>query len=612
MNLQPLYDLKERLEYAAIAGTGLLHEDFRLRRAVDALAPLAATSAVFARISTSAKALLETPLSERSARLLDVLSLVDAVAYTQGVTGFSGEILPLQNGGGNYVHAPYSRLQPLIQALSSTGSGRMSLIQAAWKETPEIFSDFRVLPHVVGMLGESYADLADLAMEILRAQSESIVPLLKENFDPAGKRAMVRRIQLIVQLTEAAENEWLVAQLPDAKKEVREAIILALGTSQRNAQLLIDLCSSERGKAKEAALTALAQMDQPDCQTLLRKEVLEKPESHIGCLEYVQSEFTADLCAEVLKPEFEKLLSDSAVIDQQKLRIMSTLLRALYGKDSPAVRELWLYIADALSTANSEKNKPVSLLAGLVQSAMLISILWNPSIEMLSLAREMAKRCKKYFLCCALMADMFEQPADAVYDTYSPILPSVGGLFLVLNQLHWDANASRFCLHSKKANPFTGIEESIVHYIHGIDSRWAGTLIKDFADLPNANPDLFDSVLFHIINPTDPRSCEVIGNYLVDRLLTTANVDLYVPELIRCKWTKWKGIAPTLISMRNASRIYIVRQLIEMMPITNGEKAAELRRCDKIMQKSGNSLWDSDRIQIEITKLEANPQAMST
>ena len=30
MNLQPLYDVKERLEYAAIAGVSLLGEDFRL------------------------------------------------------------------------------------------------------------------------------------------------------------------------------------------------------------------------------------------------------------------------------------------------------------------------------------------------------------------------------------------------------------------------------------------------------------------------------------------------------------------------------------------------------------------------------------------------------
>ena len=47
MNLQPLYDVKERLEQAAMAGVGLLGEDFRLKRAAEAMAPLAAARPVF-------------------------------------------------------------------------------------------------------------------------------------------------------------------------------------------------------------------------------------------------------------------------------------------------------------------------------------------------------------------------------------------------------------------------------------------------------------------------------------------------------------------------------------------------------------------------------------
>ena len=47
MNLQPLYDVKSRLEQAAIAGTGLLAEDFRLQRAAENLKPLAAANPVF-------------------------------------------------------------------------------------------------------------------------------------------------------------------------------------------------------------------------------------------------------------------------------------------------------------------------------------------------------------------------------------------------------------------------------------------------------------------------------------------------------------------------------------------------------------------------------------
>ena len=57
MNLQPLYTLKERLEQAAIAGTGLLGEDFRLQRAAEALKPLAAARPVFAKLDGGLQAL---------------------------------------------------------------------------------------------------------------------------------------------------------------------------------------------------------------------------------------------------------------------------------------------------------------------------------------------------------------------------------------------------------------------------------------------------------------------------------------------------------------------------------------------------------------------------
>ena len=61
MNLQPLFDVKTRLEQAAIAGTGLLAEDFRLQRAAEALKPLAAASPVFAKIDSGLQNLLAAP-----------------------------------------------------------------------------------------------------------------------------------------------------------------------------------------------------------------------------------------------------------------------------------------------------------------------------------------------------------------------------------------------------------------------------------------------------------------------------------------------------------------------------------------------------------------------
>ena len=102
MNLRPLYDVKERLEQAAIAGVGLLAEDFRLSRAAEQLKPLAGASPVFGKIDAGLTQLLSAPAGERSGLLLDVLALVDAVVYTQGQTGVEGELVPLPAGSGQY------------------------------------------------------------------------------------------------------------------------------------------------------------------------------------------------------------------------------------------------------------------------------------------------------------------------------------------------------------------------------------------------------------------------------------------------------------------------------------------------------------------------------
>lgn len=46
MDTKPIYELRARLRAAAIAGASLLAEDFRLKRAAEAIKPLEASSPV--------------------------------------------------------------------------------------------------------------------------------------------------------------------------------------------------------------------------------------------------------------------------------------------------------------------------------------------------------------------------------------------------------------------------------------------------------------------------------------------------------------------------------------------------------------------------------------
>ena len=188
MNLQPLYEVKTRLEQAAIAGTGLLGEDFRLRRALEEFLPLASRSPVFRKLRDGLEALLSAPREAQGGLLLDLLALADAVAYTQGSSTVDGPLEPLPPGSGHSLPLPYSQLDPLLTALTGKGGGRLEVVQSLWASHPDWFRDLRVLPALASGLGDGYGELAGTNADILTQLGPSALPLLKEDFDPAGSK----------------------------------------------------------------------------------------------------------------------------------------------------------------------------------------------------------------------------------------------------------------------------------------------------------------------------------------------------------------------------------------------------------------------------------------
>ena len=307
MNLQPLYDVKARLEQAAIAGTGLLGEDFRLQRAAESLKPLAAASPVFGKIDGGLRALLSAPAEERAGLLLDLLALVDAVAYTQGKTGMAGELEPLPTGGGTFQQISYGQLSPLLTALTTTGGGRLEIIQSAWEDHPEFFTDYRVLPAVVDGLGDSYGEIAELNAKILKQSGPAALPLLKEGFDPAGNRAMARRVEVISALEGAGATPWLREVLPQAKKDVRAAVLTALGKDAKNLSLLLELAQTEKGANRDAVLKALAGQEGEPVASFWAREV-EKHSQSVKFLEPSNEEWAIQLVASGLRQRLEQFL----------------------------------------------------------------------------------------------------------------------------------------------------------------------------------------------------------------------------------------------------------------------------------------------------------------
>lgn len=643
MNLQVLYDLKERLEHAAIAGTGLMHEDFRLRRAAEALAPLAKANPVFAKISSGAAALLNGPEEMRSTKLLDLLSLVDAVVYTQGVTNMPGTLTEPDMCFGTYVEVSYGQLQPLLTALSGTGSGRTSLIREYWNSHPEYFSDFRVLPHVVAALGDNYGELADLIGEILVKQGDGIIPLLKENFDPAGKTEMVRRIRIIAKLAGEKENQWFLAILPDSKKDIRETVIQALSLSKENNQLLLDLCQSERGKLKEAAMRALAAMDTEEASAFWKKETQKKP-NLVACLKGVGSILAADLASGAMENFLEKLLKEKQAYDQADLEQLTMLSAVLCGKYSADVESLWRWISErmeAFSRIVPDKNVRACdmTVAEHLQKTLMVTILSNSESALRNLARDLGQGYKDWFLGCAMLADMAEMTSAELYAWYAPYIVRTSLLkresaeqrsdriqiMQALCAVRWSPELHAFTVVFPRFDALTGNPVTSARKLDGVDARWIDLLTDPKVNqdgaiynlaLANNNchtESILDSLIPWLTDQGSQDVCRQAGEWLYRRLLDTGNMNHLFYPLLNCSWANWKGVLAHCFRKRGELSYNMTISLLRLMPMTGPEKAAELRELNELA-KSGKlkiqyNFWPQDSVLRDIAILESDPNA---
>lgn len=459
MNLQPLFDVKERLEYAAVAGVSLLGEDFRLQRAAEALKPLAAASPVFGKIDAGIAKLLSAPPEQRPGLLLDVLALVDAVAYTQAKNGLDGELEPLPIGGGRYYPISHGQIQPLLTALTTTGGGRVEAVKSAWDRCPDYFLDYRILPALVGGLGDSYGEMAELCAALLKKLGPSVVPMLKKNFDPAGKKEMARRVEIIAALEGETAAPWLKEVLPQAKKDVRAAVITALGGDGDSTALLLDLAKSERGKNREAALEALAKQDGETVAAFWEEE-LTKNGGSICFLGDSQTDWASDLTARGLWDRMEELLARKESLTKPAVIELRQWFSSVRGKSSPSMLDFWRWTDARLSDIDHLRGGQEQRIGfGAELTALLLDSLCAAGPGPLcALCLELWEKHPKEarYLPHAVVASLLTRSACEVYDTFSPYVPAIkpllGGeqkralhnaVLAGLAQARWNGEAGR-------------------------------------------------------------------------------------------------------------------------------------------------------------------------
>lgn len=128
--------------------------------------------------------------------------------------------------------------------------------------------------------------------------------MLKQGFDPAGKKEMVRRVRIIDELSQGEENEFYKSMIPSAVKEVRQALIYALRHSVENEELLIQMTKTESGNAKKIAFYTLAGYNSEQVRELFDKMYQKKPLDVLGYLYLSEADWASAWLAKGWKRNF--------------------------------------------------------------------------------------------------------------------------------------------------------------------------------------------------------------------------------------------------------------------------------------------------------------------
>ncbi|MSU77543.1 MAG: hypothetical protein EXS16_05525, partial [Gemmataceae bacterium] len=160
--LAQVYDEARRL---AIAGSVVAAGDFRIKKLIVPLEQAGAKAPVFAKVAEGIKAVVESTDKTSAQALLDLATLVNAILYTQGETGAAGDLKPIATTdlGLSATQTSARVLKPLLEALSTTGSGRLELVREAYERGA--FRDLRLIQPAVAAIDDVFGEIADFVAD---------------------------------------------------------------------------------------------------------------------------------------------------------------------------------------------------------------------------------------------------------------------------------------------------------------------------------------------------------------------------------------------------------------------------------------------------------------
>ena len=627
MNFEPLYELKNRLENVAVVGINLAKDDFRLQRAVEQVKEYSTVAKVFKQIYDMGQKLISTDAEDKCDIFLDLLALLDAVLCTQATT-YSREkpqeIKSIAKNKDFYKELHYSELSPLIYAFTQEGGGRLNVIEDAIDNNSEIFDDFRLKSYMINGLSDKYSEIVDRITRELRKQRKEIIPLLKDGFDPQGKREMLARLDIISHIGKENENDFYKYCIENGSKEIKEFAIGALKYSQDNIDYILDLTKIEKGKLKNKAFEVLSYMSDSRAEKEWDKFFKKKPLENIEYLRGTDQKWATDylnnfigVYIEELKNRSFKTAEERRIVENEVTRICSVILNKRTDKILSLFKDLYPY--------NKYEIKKI----------LSYYIVTDLNKELTDLIKELARKYEGEFLEQEFLISLLQNKPETVYKNFSKYA-GIGGLEeeikKLFNSLFKDNKISKNKEEAKAQEEFRTLFNVIFHIYYneeskeyilqwsnmitynsiqiklsGFDKRWYDVIFElddDYYEKWNYYSS-YNTSIKRLYNPDIKGMKEKYGAFYYNIILSRIPYNEDIEFLNKLGWTDYKDFLKGKIDIEKnpsafANRVryvgYIlqdtlmsesdlIEQLEEIMAINKKNQKIPVNLCDRWLER---------------------------
>ena len=621
MNFEPLYELKNRLENVAVVGINLAKDDFRLKRAVEQVKEYSTVAKVFKQIYDMGSSLISTDDEDKCDLFLDLLALLDAVLCTQATT-YSGDkpqqIKTIAKNKDYYKELHYSELSPLLYALTETGSGRCEIIENIIENNSKLLNDFRVKNYMIHGLSDKYSEISYIITEELKKQGKEVIPLLKDGFDPQGKRDMVLRFDIISTLCKEEENDFYKYCIENGSKEIKEIAIEALKYSQDNIDYILDLTKTEKGRLKNKAFEALSYMNDDRAEKEWDKFFKKKPFENILYLQNTNQQWAIDYLTNYIEEYVKELKKE----DKKK--------------------EVGVEVSSlCMMTFKRRTNKLLSLYKELypynryeIKRILSYYIVSEVDKEIIDLVKELSEKYEGEFLEQEFLISLIKDKPETVYKNFSKyigigksqkeikdlfsnfflgkhsktkesarIQEDFRTVFNIIFHIEYKEESKEYILYWQNIDDYSVMEVKL----SGFDKKWYDIIFEldnDYYENWNSYSS-YNSSIKRLYNPDIKGMKEKYGKFYYNIILSRIPYGYDIEFLNKLEWTDYKDFLKGKIDIEKnpsafANRVryvgYIlqdtlmsesdlIEQLEEIMAINKKNPKVPINLCDRWLER---------------------------